>query len=303
MGARTEATTLSTVPALIEACRPRQWIKNLIVFAGVIFARHLADLHDLGTALGAFAIFCLLSSSTYLLNDSVDAEQDRLHPLKRHRPIPSGRLSVRAAAGTSALLALVSLSLAFRVNLGLGGISLAYFALNLLYSFALKHVVILDVLVIALGFVLRAAAGAAAIAVEISAWLLICTLLLALFLALSKRRHELVLLETDAGAHRQSLSEYSPYLLDQMISVVTASTVVCYSLYTLSEETIRKFGSNQMMYTIPFVIFGIFRYLYLIHQKGEGGNPEKIPVTDKPFIANLVAWLVTAGIVIYNSSR
>ena len=289
--------------ALIEAIRPRQWIKNLVVFAGLIFSRHVGHAHDVGAAFVTFALFCLLSSSVYLINDVADAEQDRRHPLKSRRPIPSGRLTVPAALGASALLAGLGLGLACWVNLPLALLALSYFALNLLYTFALKRVAILDVLAIAIGFVLRAAAGAAAIGVEISAWLLVCTLLLALFLALSKRRHELVLLEDEAGAHRQTLLEYSPYLLDQMISVVTASTVVSYSLYTLSEETVRKFGSNHLMYTIPFVIFGVFRYLYLVHRRGEGGSPERIPVTDKPFIINFLAWLATVAVVLYNGGR
>ena len=285
--------------AAVEAVRPKQWIKNLIVFAAIIFGRHIGDRSMVETALVAFALFCLLSSSVYLINDSLDARRDRQHPKKRFRPIASGRLPVSYAVALAAILAVVGVGLSFWVNLGFGLLALTYLVLETSYSFFLKHIVIVDVMTIAIGFVLRAAGGGAAIDVVISPWLLVCTVLLALFLALSKRRHELVLLEGNAQAHRRSLSEYTPYLLDQMINVVTASTVVSYSLYTMSPETVGKFHTHALAYTIPFVIFGVFRYLYLVHQKGEGGDPERIPVTDKPFIINIALWLATVAVVLY----
>ncbi len=285
--------------ALLEAMRPRQWTKNVFVFAGIVFARRLFDVPALIVSLGAFALFCLLSGSVYLVNDVLDAEQDRQHPTKRKRPIASGRLSPGVALAAALLIAGLAVGLSFTLTTAFAVIAIIYLALNLLYSSALKHIVILDVLSIAIFFVLRAAAGAAAISVPISHWLLICTILLALFVALSKRRHELTLLENNASAHRASLTEYTPYLLDQMIAVVTASTLMAYSLYTVDARTVHEVGSDRLMYTIPCVIFGIFRYLYLIHQKGEGGDPDRIIVSDRPFLINLVVWAAIAAAVVY----
>ena len=284
---------------LLQAMRPQQWTKNLFVFAGIAFARKLADPAALKASLVAFALFCLLSSAAYLLNDVADAEQDRQHPTKRNRPIASGRVPKWLAVGWAALLIAFSLLAAVRLTQAFALMAAAYLALNLLYSYVLKHVVILDALAIASFFVLRAAAGAAAISVEISDWLLICTILLALFIALSKRRHELVLLENDAANHRASLGEYSPYLLDQMIGVVTASTLMAYILYTVDDRTVAVFGSDHLLYTVPFVIFGIFRYLYLVHQKGEGGDPDRIIVSDRPFLVNMLLWMGIVALVIY----
>jgi 4-hydroxybenzoate polyprenyltransferase len=285
--------------AILEAMRPRQWTKNLFVFAALIFSQRVSDRPAAIETVLAFCLFCLLSASVYLINDVADAESDRQHPTKRSRPIASGRLPKPVALVVALLMAafsvIASLTLRYPFPLIAGG----YLALNLLYSFVLKHIVILDVLCIAIFFVLRAAAGAAAIHVEISHWLLICTILLALFIALSKRRHELVLLENNASAHRAILTEYSPYLLDQMIAVATASTLMAYCLYTVDARTVHEFGSTRLMYTIPCVIFGIFRYLYLIHQKGEGGNPDRIILSDRPFFINLLVWVGIVGVVIY----
>jgi len=289
--------------ALLEAMRPRQWTKNLFVLAGVVFGRRLHDPAAVANSMAAFALFCLLSSSVYLINDVADAEQDRQHPAKRARPVASGRLSPGAALTAAAALAAGSLALSLALPLAFTLTAAAYFALNLLYSFALKDVVILDVLAISIFFVLRAVAGAEAVGVEISHWLLICTLLLALFIALSKRRHELVLLEQNASAHRESLTEYTPYLLDQMIAVVTASVVMAYTLYTVDERTVAEFGTRWLLVTIPFVMFGVFRYLYLIHQRGEGGDPDRIILSDRPFLINLLLWTATAGAVIYLLQR
>jgi 4-hydroxybenzoate polyprenyltransferase len=285
--------------ALLEAMRPRQWTKNLFVFAGVIFGHRLTDPWALGTSIAAFLVFCVLSSGVYLINDLVDAERDRQHPTKRDRPIASGRLAPGVARTAAIGLLLVSLAWAWAITWPFAVLALIYVLLNLAYTLRLKHIVILDVLCIAIFFVLRAAAGAAAIDVTISHWLLICTILIALFIALSKRRHELVLLSNDAGSHRASLMEYSPYLLDQMIAVVTASTLMAYILYTVDARTVHEFGSDRLSYTIPFVIFGIFRYLYLVHQKGEGGNPDRIIVSDRQFLVNLLLWGMTVGLVIY----
>ena len=284
---------------LIRTMRPGQWTKNLLLFAGIIFAQHLLEPRALLTVVSGFLLFCLLSSSIYILNDVCDAEQDRRHPLKRMRPIAAGRIGRGTALSLALTLASASMILSFVLNRGFGGVALAYFALILLYSVWLKHVVILDVLVISGGFVLRAVAGAVVIGVAISSWLLICTILLALFLALSKRRHELVLLEGEAGDHRRILEEYSPHLLDQMIAVVTSSTVIAYALYTVSEETVGKFGTKNLQLTIPFVLYGIFRYLYLIHRKHEGGRPERTLLADKPLMADIALWAGTAFCILY----
>jgi 4-hydroxybenzoate polyprenyltransferase len=247
----------------------------------------------------AFCLFCLLSSSVYIINDLLDAEQDRQHPTKKERPIASGRLSPPTAIAAAAALTAVGIGLAFAVSVAFAVVSIVYLVLNLLYTYSLKHLVILDVLSIAMFFVLRAAAGAEAIAVPISHWLLICTVLLALFIALSKRRHELVLLEENASSHRASLTEYTPYLLDQMIAVVTASTLMAYILYTVDARTVSEVGSTRLLYTVPCVIYGILRYLYLVHQKGEGGDPDRIVVSDRPFIINMLVWAAIAAAVVY----
>jgi len=287
--------------ALIEAMRPRQWMKNIFLFAGVVFGQRLYDRGAVVWSLGAFCIFCFLSSAVYLVNDVADAEKDREHPTKRNRPIASGRLPKSIALVSAFIFAIGSIGLSLVIAPTFAAFAIAYLVLNLLYSFSLKHIVILDVLMVAIFFVIRAAAGAAAINVAISHWLLICTLLLALFIALSKRRHELVLLENNASAHRASLTEYSAYLLDQMIAVVTASTLMGYVLYTVDARTVAVFGSERLVYTVPFVIFGIFRYLYLIHQKGEGGNPDRIILSDRPFFANMLLWMGTVALAVYYS--
>jgi 4-hydroxybenzoate polyprenyltransferase len=287
------------ITALVETMRPRQWTKNLIVFAGVIFAQRLRDTEAVATAFVAFALFCFLASAVYLINDVLDKEADRQHPVKCKRPIASGRLHPDTAITAAILLCSLGLALAFWIDALLGWMAAAYFLLSASYSFTVKHIVILEAMSVAAGFVIRAAAGAQAIHVVISPWLLLCTLLLALFLALTKRRHELLLLENNAVSHRPILAEYSPYLLDQMISVVTASTLVCYSLYTLWPETVEKFGTHNLGLTIPCVLFGILRYLYLVHQKGEGGRPERILVRDLPFVLNLLVWLGIVVAVLY----
>ncbi len=287
------------VAPLVEGMRPKQWTKNLFVLLAVMFGHKLSQPVALIESAAAFCIFCLLSSSVYLVNDVLDVEKDRQHPTKRTRPIASGRLSSAAALTAAVVLAVVSIGSSLLLTPMFALFAGVYLALNLGYSLKLKHVVIVDVLCIAFFFVLRAAAGAAAIGVVISHWLLICTVLLALFIALSKRRHELVLLTNNASNHRESLGDYSPYLLDQMIAVVTASTLMAYVLYTVDDRTMHEFGSDRLVYTVPFVLFGIFRYLYLIHQRGEGGNPDRIIVSDKPFLLNLVLWAVAVGLLIY----
>lgn len=284
--------------ALVRSMRPEQWTKNLILFAALIFGRRLFDPAAVGRSLAAFLIFCILSGVVYLLNDVADREVDRLHPVKSRRPIASGELSATSARLAALVLGMAALAAALWLRLEFALIAAAYVVLLSAYSHALKHVVILDVLAIAIGFVLRAAAGAAVIAVPMSNWLLVCTILLALFLGLSKRRHELVVLAGTATEHRRILEEYNPYLLDQMIGVVTASTLMAYIIYCTSLETIEKFGTHQLVLTTPFPIYGIFRYLYLVHQRGTG-NPSEVLLTDRPLVLCIALWGLTVVAIIY----
>lgn len=287
--------------ALVASLRPHQWTKNLVVFAALAFSKHLFDPEPLVRAIFAFAVFCGLSGTVYLLNDVADIERDRLHPRKRLRPIASGALSTRTASLVAALLGAVCLAASLGLGAEFAGVSLAYLALNLLYSFRLKEVVILDALSVSIGFVLRAVAGALAVRVQISEWLLVCTILLALFLALAKRRHEITSLNDAAAQHRRILAEYSPYLLDQMISVVTASVVTAYAFYTLAPETRDKFQTERLAWTIPFVIYGIFRYLYLVHRKEQGGSPTEILVGDRPLLLNVALWALAVVLILYTA--
>jgi 4-hydroxybenzoate polyprenyltransferase len=290
----------TTALLLLSSMRPRQWTKNLILFAALIFSQNVFSPPLLFRAVAAFAIFCLLSGCVYIINDLLDLNQDKIHPIKSKRPLASGRLKpVTAVMATVVLFFLSFGGAAVLTNRTFLIIAVIYFILQLAYSTLLKHVVILDVFCIAAGFVLRAIGGAEVIDVPFSTWLLFCTMLLSLFLALSKRRHELMLLEDDAVHHRKILFEYSPYLLDQMISVVTASTVITYTLYTVSEETVSKFGTDRLKYTIPFVLYGIFRYLYLIHQKNEGGSPEHVLLNDLPLIICVLLYGLTVGLILY----
>jgi 4-hydroxybenzoate polyprenyltransferase len=291
--------TVNMVKYILESARPRQWTKNCFVFAALLFSKNLFNVPLLFRAVFAFIIFCLLSGCVYLLNDIVDLTGDKIHPVKSRRPLASGRLGISEAMWVLVILTPLSLGASLYLNVSFFLVALTYVLAQLAYSFFLKHIVILDVFAVTLGFVLRVAAGALAIDVESSSWFLICATLLALFLALSKRRHELVTLELNAPSHRKVLSEYSPDLLDQMMSVVTASTVIAYSLYTMSEETITRVGTRNLIYTVPFVLYGIFRYLYLIHKKGEGGNPEMVLITDKPLMIDILLWVITVAIVLY----
>jgi 4-hydroxybenzoate polyprenyltransferase len=286
------------VSGLLVSMRPEQWTKNLIVFAALIFGQRLFDPAAVGLSLAAFLIFCALSGVVYLINDLSDRESDQRHPYKRYRPIASGRLHPSSAMAWAGLIGAGALVAALWVGLTFAAISATYLILFAGYSRVLKHIVILDVLAIAIGFVLRAAAGAAAIVVPMSHWLLVCTILLALFLGLSKRRHELTLLAGEASGHRRILEEYNPYLLDQMIGVVTASTLMAYIIYCTSPETIAKFGTDYLVLTTPFPIYGIFRYLYLVHQRGSG-NPSDVLLTDRPLVACIALWGLSVIAIIY----
>ncbi len=292
---------LNPLRAVWLSLRPHQWTKNLVVFAAPALSKHLFERGPLEKSVLGFVIFCALSGTVYLLNDVADLERDRLHPLKRLRPIASGALAPRTAVTIAIGLALGSLAASMLLGGWFAVCAVAYLALNVAYSFRLKEIVILDVLSVSLGFVLRAVAGGMAIAVQVSDWLLVCTLLLALFLALAKRRHELVSLTTSATGHRTILAEYSPYLLDQMISVVTASCLTAYAFYTMAPDTVQKYRTERLAWTIPFVIYGIFRYLYLVHQKEKGGSPTDILVTDRPLLLNVFLWALALLWIVYTS--
>jgi 4-hydroxybenzoate polyprenyltransferase len=287
------------VTNLAISLRPQQWTKNLLVFAGLIFAQRLFDPHALTISIGAFAVFCALSSVVYLVNDLYDRDADRLHPTKAQRPIASGAFAPGAAWTAAVVLGAAAMTAALMINRSFAVVGGLYLVILSAYSVSLKHLVILDVLTLASGFVLRAVAGAVAIDVPFSNWLLLVTLLAALFIGLSKRRAELVSLADGASGHRRILAEYSPYLLDQMIGVVTASTLIAYAFYTISPEVVQRFGTDRLIYTVPFVIYGIFRYLYLVHQRAEGGNPSELLVTDRPLLGCLALWGLAVVIILY----
>ncbi len=285
--------------SLLISLRPGQWTKNLFVFAALVFAQRLNDPEAVLRASIVFVLFCALSGAVYLVNDVSDREQDRRHPVKKHRPIAAGEVSPGLALAVAAVLGLAALGGAFMLGFPFFAIAATYVVLLSFYSLFLKHLVILDVLTVAAGFALRAAAGAAAIHVPISHWLIVCTTLLALFIALSKRRHELTLLTDTATDHRPILGDYTPYLLDQMISVVTASTVIAYAFYTISPETTQKFGTDLLSLTIPFPLYGIFRYLYLVHRRDQGGSPAELVVNDRPLLICVGLWALSVILIIY----
>jgi 4-hydroxybenzoate polyprenyltransferase len=289
----------SSLRDLFQLLRPTQWSKNTVLFAALIFAKHLFVPSDLLTVALGFLAFCSLASGAYVMNDLRDCERDREHPLKSLRPLPSGRVRRGTAVVLSIALVVTGMLSAIALQPEFGVLAGVYFVLQVAYTFWLKEAVILDVMSIAAGFVIRAVAGGVIIGVPVSPWLIICTFLLALFLGFSKRRHELVLLEARATDHRASLKEYSPYFLDQMIAVVTASTVVAYAIYTASPEVREKLGTDKLYLTIPFVLFGIFRYLYLVHQREEGGNPTQLLLTDQPLLIDVLLWIATAALLLY----
>jgi 4-hydroxybenzoate polyprenyltransferase len=283
----------SPLGAALVAMRPRQWSKNLLVFAGIVFAAKLGDAARWGEALAAFGAYCALSSAAYLVNDLRDREHDRLHPVKRERPLARGELSVGAAVGLAAVLGALGLAVAGWLGLPSFGLALGFVVLQLAYSFGVKHMVLVDVLAIGGLFVIRAAAGAEAVDVRISPWLLLCTALLALFLALAKRRGELVLVGARETPGRPVLEGYSLELVDQLVSVVAASTVIAYSLYTFTAR-----DSKALMVTIPFVIFGVFRYLLLVHRDDLGEEPEHVLLTDLPILVDVALWIATAAVIL-----
>jgi len=290
------------IRAILVSLRPHQWTKNLLVFAALALSKHLFEREAFLRALLAFGIFCGLSGTIYVVNDLTDLARDRLHPRKRHRPLASGALSPEAARGVAGVLGLACLGLSLLLGRDFALAALLYTLLNLAYSFRLKEIVILDVLSISMGFLLRGVAGALAIAVQFSDWLVVCTILLALFLALAKRRHELTSLNDAAAGHRPILAEYSPYLLDQMISVVTASCLMAYAFYTMAPETVEKYRTDRLAWTIPFVLYGIFRYLYLVHQRDQGGSPTDLLLTDRPLLVDVALWALSIVLIVYTAA-
>lgn len=277
---------------ILISMRPKQWYKNLVIFIGIAFSLNLFNFNLWITVISAFIIFCLLSGSIYLINDVLDIENDRKHPKKCKRPLPSGELKPYQAILSAVLFIIISLIWSYFINVPFLLTAVSYFILIMVYSLFLKHFIIVDILIISSGFVLRAIAGALAIDVMVSAWLIICTFLLALFLALGKRRQELALLGEDAGKHRQSLEGYSTNMMDQMIVITTSILIMSYSLYTFFS------GNMLLMITIPFAFYGIFRYLLLIHSENMGGEPEML-FKDKGMLSSIILWVIIVVVVLY----
>ncbi len=287
--------------ALLQTMRPKQWLKNAIIFAALVFDHQLLQPQPFLRTLAGFGLLCALSSAVYLLNDLADIEKDKLHPKKRLRPLPSGRLKREVALAAAIVLPLVALPLSFALDWRFALIAALYIVSNVLYSFRLKHIVIIDVLVLALGYLLRVGAGVVLITVErFSPWLYLCITLLALFMGFGKRRGELVLMQADVGAGRRVLKDYSLPFLDELINVVSTALIMAYSLYTFSAPNLP--ANHAMMLTIPFVLYAIFRYLYLIHIKGEGGAPDELVFTDRPLQISFVLWALSAVAVLYLSA-
>jgi 4-hydroxybenzoate polyprenyltransferase len=284
----------------LAALRPYQWTKNLIIFAALMFSKRILDTELLLLCVKGYFVFCFLSGSMYLFNDVMDRNKDRIHPKKKNRPIASGKIKPAEALIAAFIIAAASLFFAFHLSFEFGLAAASYCALFLLYSIIIKRIVILDVLTLAIGFVIRAVAGGLLIAVEISDWLLIVTIFLALFLGFSKRRSELINLDKKAGETRPILDHYSLPLLDQLISITTGATLMSYALYTLAEQTIRKFGDNLWL-TLPIVIYIVFRYFYLVYALGQGSDPSRMLLTDKPLLISVFVWVAAAFLLVYHS--
>lgn len=288
---------MCTARALVTSMRPRQWTKNAFVLAALVYSGDLLDAQRVLLAAAAFALFCLLSGSVYLVNDIADAEADRAHETKRDRPIAARDVSAATAAVAAAAVGLVALAGSFALSLRFGAVALAYALLQVAYTLYLKKMVILDVMAISAGFALRAAAGAFAIGVPTSSWLLLCTFLLALFLALSKRRHELVVLGNGKDSRRATLQEYTAPFIDSMLTPTVAATILAYAMYTFTPTAGEHY--RYLMGTVPLVVFGLFRYLYLVHRRDLGGSPEDIVLSDVPLIVDILSWAILTGVIVY----
>jgi 4-hydroxybenzoate polyprenyltransferase len=290
---------ISDMKYILISMRPKQWVKNVFVFAGLIFSHNLFDIYLLIRVTLGFSLFCLAASSIYIFNDIKDLEKDKGHPQKSKRPLAAGQLKVNQAYASSIILAIIALLGAMLLDLTFFLILAGYVLMNVAYTIKIKEMVILDVMCIAFGFVFRVLAGTTLAGVKPSDWLIICTITVSIFLALSKRRHEFTLFAANGNNHRKVLAEYSTHFLDQMISVATACTLMSYALYTIADETVARFGTRNLIFTLPFVIYGIYRYLYLIHQKKMGGNPTSVLLADFPLFLNGLLWLVAIIIIIY----
>ncbi len=281
---------------VVATMRPRQWTKNLVLFAGLIFSENFTNSALVSKSVQAFLIFCVLSGVIYLINDVADIEKDKIHESKRHRPLPSGKLGAREAIVAAVIIGVAAMALAFRVGQSFFYVAVVFFCLNLLYSLVLKKVVLLDTFSISLSFVIRAIAGVEALvdidpSIELSPWLLICTLFLSLFLAFCKRRHELTSMG-DATLHRETLAEYSPILIDQLVGISAAGAVLSYSIYTIWPDTVEKFGTSNLVYTIPLVLIGVMRYLYLVYNKDKGGSPSDLLLSEKFILIDVFLWVL-----------
>ena len=283
------------IKAILQLMRPKQWIKNFFVFAAIIFSGNLLNLNLLKINIVTFILFCLTSSTIYVLNDIVDLEKDQKHPEKRKRPLPSGKVSKNTAIILDIVIFFVVMFTSYKfVSYQIMLIYMTYIVTNIMYCFKLKNVVILDVMLITLGFVLRVESGSIATGVRVSPWLFLCTILLSLFLALNKRKSEIITLKDKRGSHRKILEDYSIELLDNMLTIVTPSILISYCLYTFSSVQ-----SRSMMYTIPFVLYGIFRYQYLMTKNNIGGKPEDVFQKDIPFLVDIILWVLSIGVIIY----
>lgn len=279
---------------ILKLMRPKQWLKNFFVFAAIIFSGKFENKNIFLLNLGVFALFCLISSAVYVLNDLVDVEKDKQHPDKKNRPIASGKVSKTQAMILELCILCIVLILSYNVNLRILAVLITYYVMNVLYSFKLKNVVIIDVMIITFGFVLRVISGSIVTNVQLSPWLILCTILISLFLALNKRRSEIVTLKDNKSSHRKILEEYSIELIDNMLTIVTPSILMTYCLYTFS-----SIQSRTMMITIPFVLYGIFRYQYLVSKKNVGGKPEDVFQNDLPFLIDVVLWAILIIVIIY----
>jgi 4-hydroxybenzoate polyprenyltransferase len=293
--------------AVVQLIRPAHWTKNLVLFAAVLFSPAkivLANPEVLLAAVEGFFAFCLVSGAVYAFNDVLDLSADRVHPKKQSRPLPSGRITVAEAIAVAIVLTAVGLGGAFLISFRFGLIVAAYLATNLIYSLGLKRMVILDVLLLSAGFVYRAVGGVAIVEnflsdIYLSYWLILCAFFLSLFLALAKRRREIALLGDAAAAHRASLADYSLQMIDHMLSALTAATLLAYSLYTISDDTLAHYGTRDLFWTIPFVAYGLFRYLYLIYNRNEGGDPAGLLLRDRPTLINVMLWVLTTAVIVY----
>lgn len=294
-----ESVERTKLNALVKLARPYQWIKNALVFAALVFSQRLFHFHDVVLTVLAFIAFCAISSAGYAINDINDRESDQHHPEKRNRPLVSGDVTVGEALTEAAVFGLSGIALSVALGPRFLAIAAAYLAMQFLYSHYAKQVVILDVIVIAIGFVLRAYAGGVAIDVVVSPWLVFITFVLALLIALARRRHELIALGAAAINHREPLGEYSVKLIDQMLSIVAGATLVGYMIYTASPEVAQKLGTQHLFLTVPFVAFGILRYLYLVNERNEGGDPARLLLRDRPLLISILLWIITDILLLY----